>query len=216
MTTGLHSTVQEALPGFVNGTASASERELVTAHLHACAECQDELRMLQQIQSAVEQNAADTPPFRSQFSRTMARIDALEAARPAGVLQWLRGFVDGVWNPQGPLVRTALVGQLAMIVLLAGVVFLRQPEAPLTTLSGGDGPAGGGIRLTVIFQPDATEEAVRSAVRGVNGTIVSGPSAAAVYLVELPGPGDDARAIERAIEDLRSQTTVVKFVEQQP
>jgi hypothetical protein len=216
MTTDIsHSTVQEVLPGFVNGTASDAEREMVTSHLATCADCRDELSFLQQIRSAVTEEASATPPFRSQFSPTMAKIDALESARPVSVIQRVRDVLGAVWPPGTP-VRTVLVVQFAAIVLLAGIVVLRQPEASFTTLSGGETPAGAGPRLTVMFQPGATEETIRRALRDVNGTVVSGPSAAGVYLIELPGPSDDARAIDRAIDALRSQTNVVRFVEQQP
>ena len=113
---------------------------MVTSHLDTCAECRDELMFLQQIKSAVAEDPSATLLFRSQFSRTMAKIDALEGARPVGVMQRLREFLDAVWNPQGQLVRTALVVQLAAIILLAGVLILRQPEVSFTTLSGWANP----------------------------------------------------------------------------
>lgn len=128
MTSGPHSTVQDVLPGYINGTASADERQMVTSHLDTCAECRDELMFLIQIKNAVVKDASSVPAFRTQIRRTMAAIDGLEPARTPGAWRRLTAFMDAFWNPQGRFVQATLAVQFATIVVLAGFLMLRQTE----------------------------------------------------------------------------------------
>jgi hypothetical protein len=88
-------------------------------------------------------------------------------------------------------------------------------ERPFTTLSGPPG-ATSGVRLTIMFQPSVTEEAMRQALLDIEGNVVSGPSALGVYIVQIPATPDDDRAIQALIDKLRSHANVVRFVEREP
>jgi hypothetical protein len=112
--------------------------------------------------------------------------------------------------------RLVLVGQFALILVLGGLLLVsRRQEPSYTTLSGGEGAAGG-ARLTVTFLPTATADAVRRTLREVGGSIVSGPSAASVYVVELPLASGNEAGIEAVIQKLRRDAAVISFVERQP
>jgi hypothetical protein len=114
------------------------------------------------------------------------------------------------------MARTLLAAQLALIVALAVAISLnRRADQTFTTASGGAGETAG-VRLTVMFAPTATEEAIRTALQNVDAGIVSGPSAAGVYVVQLRGRAEDDPAVDQAIQTLRSESPVVRFVEREP
>jgi anti-sigma factor RsiW len=207
-----HDRVHELLPWYVNETLSADERAMVERHVASCAACGREFQTLSQIGAAVTALAPDAPDPAVSLARTFASIDRIERREPrARVAAWWRA----VWTPSVPVARVALAVQLAIILVL-GALVLPPParESSFTTLSGSPA-ASAGARLTVVFVPNATEDAIRQALLDVDGAIVSGPSAAGVYVVRLPGRTDDAR-VEAAIENLRRRSSVIRFVEREP
>jgi hypothetical protein len=111
-------------------------------------------------------------------------------------------------------VRWAMAEQMAVICVLGGLLLFRAPAPDFVTLSGSTG-ASDRVRLTVMFAPDATEGAIREALRNINGTFAFGPSASGVYIVQIPVASDDEAAVDAAIETLQV-ASVVRFVEREP
>jgi hypothetical protein len=67
-----------------------------------------------------------------------------------------------------------------------------------------------------MFQPTVTEAGLREALLGVEGRVVSGPTALGVYVVQLPAEPADEAAVDAAIDALRGRTEVIRFVEREP
>src|SRR6185295_14129844 len=101
------------------------------------------------------------------------------------------------------------------ILVLGGLLLKSREQPAFTTLSGGIEKSDGAL-LTVIFQPDTTEQQMRHALQDVGGTVVSGPSTLGTYIVKLRTAPKDAAATDNAINKLRAQPGVVRFVERQP
>jgi hypothetical protein len=150
-----------------------------------------------------------------QFQRLLARIDESEREEPkrgAGrlVLAPFRSLVRAAPRP----LRWALVAQAAMIVLLAG--FLARtaqrpgPGALYRTLSNPAPAPAASVRLTVMFQPQATEREIRDLLHGVKGEIAAGPTPSGAYTVEIPATGDPARVV---LARLRSEPRLVMLAE---
>src|SRR4029077_7466970 len=116
--------------------------------------------------------------------------------------------------------RTALVAQAAMILLLLGAVAwsARRPGLPAAaapgaayrTLSNPEPAPVASVPLRVMFQPQATEREIRELLRGVNGEITAGPSASGAYTVAVPAAGEPVRVV---LAHLRSESQVVILAE---
>lgn len=207
-----HERVAELLPWYVNSTLSSEEQALVERHLTACHTCASEVRALSRIGDAIAAGAPAAPHPAASLARTMAAIDRLER-RPE---TWLASWASAFRNPSARFVRIALATQLAVIVVLGVAVTLdRLADPAFGTFSGAAGDSAG-VRLTMMFAPTATEAAMRAVLQDVDADIVSGPSAAGVYVVRLRGPGSDAASVDRVIQKLRTNSSTVRFVEREP
>jgi len=212
-----HDEVGELLPWYANGTLAADEREAVDEHLTTCHDCREELAFLQDVDATATSMAAAMPAAPDSLAATFERIDAFEASAAArepqrgGLVAW---FAD-LFQPGA--VRWALAAQMAVILVLGGLLLMRAPEPEFVTLSGG-GATGAveGTRLTVMFVPDATEAGIRTLLTDIEGTLVSGPSAAGVYVVSVPVEAEDAAAVDAVVEELRAASDVVRFAEREP
>jgi hypothetical protein len=115
--------------------------------------------------------------------------------------------------------RGALLAQVAVIVLLVGVLVWGElhsgaasaPPATYQTLSD-SAPVlvpGGTVALRVMFSPRATEKEIRELLLAVHGEIAAGPSPFGVYTVEVSAAGNSVSVV---LTRLRSES-VVTFVE---
>jgi hypothetical protein len=97
------------------------------------------------------------------------------------------------------MARWLLAGQAALLLLLAGMLFVREPPAPAPTFrtlatTALRPPAHAAARLRIVFAEETTERELRALLLPLGGTIVGGPSPLGVYTLELPVETfDDAR-----------------------
>jgi hypothetical protein len=193
-------------------------RAQVTEHLAECAECAAVYAEVIRTQAV----AASPARFNPAGFTAIGLAVGMRAHSPSLASRLRRLSSDvatTIWEAlfRSPVqTRLVLVGQFALILVLGGLLLVaRRQEPSYATLSGGDRTTGG-ARLTVTFQPTATADAIRGTLREVGGTIVSGPSAAGIYVVEVPqAPGADA-GTGAAIEKLRRNASVISFAERQP
>lgn len=215
----VHQRVWELLPWYANGSLAERERERVEAHLAACLRCQEEERVCRRMAGDVVRGGEIAPaPHPVQFQRMLARIEESEREEKesAGggwrLLAPLRSLVQATPRP----LRGALLAQAAVILLLVGFLAwsLSRPAAQLPAdyrVLESPAPAPvPTVRLTVMFQPNATERQIREVLHGVSGKITTGPSGMGAYTVEIPAAGDPAGAV---LARLRSEPQVVMFAE---
>lgn len=192
---------------------TAGDRDAVVLHLATCQSCSSmyaELLHTGPVTEGPAHFAAEDFVQRGYAVRDqMARSESAPA--------WMPSWLESLWNPPVPLARAIIGAQLALIavlIILSAVPRVR--DNSFTTLSGPQTPATNGARLTVMFQPGITEEALRRALLDVGGTVVAGPSQLGVYVVQIPAePGNDA-AVDAAISRLRDNKDVIRFVEREP
>jgi hypothetical protein len=213
-----HDTVSELLPWYANATLSPEESAVVEQHLESCIHCRQELRVLREMAATMSDDAENAPPVESSLAKTLSAIDALqrEENRPPARFNLFR-WLSSLWSGAVPPVRLVLAAQLGAILLLGVLLILsRQHEPSFTTLSGGSDPTARGARLTLIFSPNITEDTMRKLLLDTEATIVSGPSAQGVYVVELSGKPVNDPAVDAVIDTLRKKTDAVRFVEREP
>jgi anti-sigma factor RsiW len=210
-----HQEIDELLPWFANGTLEDEERARVERHLIACETCRRELALLRDVGETAAEAVRAAPPVPDALGRTLARIDEWEANRQPSPWARVRAMLDSLFGVS-PMPRLVFVAQSALIVVLGTMLVMSRTQEPTFTTASGGGSAEGGVRLTVIFEPAATEASIRQALQAVEATVVSGPSAAGVYVVSLPTEDAESPAVERAIGSLRTNVSVVRFVEREP
>ena len=217
--TGAHDEVQRLLPWYANGTLVGAELQEVERHLAICSQCRDEVERCRDEIAAVRSSAIDAPaPHPAGFARLTARIDEEEARRDRP-RRWLRALKRALVGSGGSgTLRWALVAQMAVIAILAGLL-LRSPEMTVTTdpaapeaarfqtRSAPAAEAASG-RLRVVFTADSTTDAVRQLLLEIQAEVVAGPSPLGVYTLALRSE----EPVAVVLEHLRAQP-VVRFAE---
>lgn len=174
---------------------SEDDRERIISHLAVCGSCSAAYAELIHVAPAAQTPAYFDPQDFVKRGYAVRRDSTADA--------WSSVFTSWkVW-----------AGAFSAAVVLLAVLVTR--DQPFTTLSGSSG-AGSGVRLTVMFQPTTTEDMMRQTLLDIEGTVVSGPSALGVYVVQLSERSDDDREVQDAIDKLRTQTRVIRFVEREP
>lgn len=219
----LHDRIWSLLPWYVNGTLPQREQERVEAHLEVCRRCQEEERACRRTAETVQSAGEVAPtPHPVQLQRVLARIEEAEreertpqTPRTPRTLRRLafpfRSWIEATPRP----LRGALVAQVAIILLLAGVIVWQKlhsgPQgvpapAVYRTLSDAAPARGPVLSLRVMFSPQATERQIRELLLDVRGEITGGPSHLGVYTVEVPASRDSLQAV---LARLRSESQVM-------
>jgi hypothetical protein len=212
-----HDTVYELLPWYANQTLPTEECALVEQHVARCTHCMQELQHLYDIGAAMKEADVAAPPVNASLERTLSAIDNWDTNRRPGIWHRLISWFHALWTPSIPMARVVFAAQLAIIFAFAALLIVpRLTEKSFNTLSGKGAAGNGGPLLNVIFEPNTTEQTIRQSLVDSGATIVSGPSALGVYVVELSGRKDNDPDVETQILKLRNKTGVVRFVERQP
>jgi hypothetical protein len=221
---------RELLPWYAAGALSPAEEKAVEAQLRQSPILRSELDEYRRLKETVA-STEDVPEFRSQLiEKTLAQIDALEqkgAARvrssrvEVGLFARLRQQVAAFWAPLPTGGRLAFAGQFVIILVLGGVLIGTRPgETPQpggsisTTASGTDTlPTGAkGPQLKVIFQPDATEQAIRALLESTHLEIVAGPSAEQMYVLASASK-DNNLDVAASLKQLRDARSIVRYAD---
>jgi hypothetical protein len=215
-----HRQVWELLPWHVNGTLEGAELDAVRAHLASCEACREEVARCRDLAVAVQSSpAAAWRPSRERLTRLLERIDRIEAeGEGAGWRQWLgaraASLRDALRSAPLPM-RWALAGQGALVALLGAIVIWQAAAGGgpgYRTLAGSGFEARRGQpQILLVFAEDVTEAEMRALLGRIKGTVVGGPSPAGAYTVEVPGPSDQAAALDslRASAKVRLAEPVV-------
>jgi hypothetical protein len=205
--------VRRNLPWYATGSLAAEEAAAVEAELARSPDLRRELKEWQAIESAAVAPRAGEPEFHGHVAQAWARIEAHERAErrvggrtPLAVLAaWLRE----TWLAMPVGGRVALAVQFALVIAL-GASFELAPRAEtgFRTLAGNSRAAAAGPRLSVAFEPTATEAQLRAVLAGIDAEVVAGPSTEQLYTVELRGRSGSEQA---ALTRLRAARGVVRF-----
>jgi anti-sigma factor RsiW len=208
-----HRETWELLPWYVNGTLEGAELTAVRDHLADCEPCREEVMRCRDLAVAVQTSPASTwAPSREHLDRLLQRIDSLEE-RTSGLgwgrtlHSWATSLRDMLWGGP-PLMRWALAGQAALVVLLAGTVVWQAAGwgAAYRTLASPAERHRGQRQVRVVFADDATQAEMRAVLGRLKASIVSGPSPAGAYTIAVEGAPDQVGA---AVDTLRASGKVL-------
>lgn len=188
-----HLAAEALMPWLLNGTLDQAERRQIEAHLAACAQCRTELEQQRRL-LALYRAAAAPPASAPQVEAALAALTArLPAAGPTAGAAGRALFRPLRWWP----FTVAL--QLGVIVAL-GIALWLQAMAPSTApeYRGLAAAAAPDAAALVLFDPGASESAMRGALHRAQARLVDGPTAAGAYLVRFDGARDAGLAALRA------------------
>jgi hypothetical protein len=207
---GVHPTVA-VLPWYVTGTLRAVECAEVADHLEHCPTCRAELESLHEL-AAVLQTVYQGMPDPSQHVRravmavtrpvaVVSGTTALDRTRSVGdrLADAFRYWFRPKWAP------TVAV---AVLAVQAGLLVWSLPresvEPQVTTRS----LTAAALRVNVVFNPQATEQDIRSTLHSLGASVIAGPTPDGAYLVEIP-PGN-ALVLQAKLAALRENRAVVQ------
>lgn len=175
-----HDKTQRLLPWYNNGTLDEGEIAQVKEHLADCAECR---AALADDAGLARQVAAMPLDPEHGWAALTGELDRRPAAKTSNVA-FLRRRVPVAW----------MIGGQAVAAVLAVGIFTtlpsRTPDQTYHALASAPAaPAGNAV---VVFKPETSEAAMRSALLGAGARVVGGPNASGAYVLQLPA---DTRAM---------------------
>jgi hypothetical protein len=187
--------VLEAIPWYPDGLADA-QRGALEAHAAGCAECRLELAFVQGEEAEVP---GPVPDAERVWARVLERVAAEGGAalRPAARQAPARRSAPRRSFGAARL-RLAASIALALTAGALGVAVGSRLGAPQPVYETASAPraegAAGGPELDVVFRSDVRAEEIQAALRGIDGSVVAGPSSLGVYRVALRAGADAASA----------------------
>jgi hypothetical protein len=195
-----HQQVQSLLPWYVNGTLDEDEAAAVEAHLVECDECRADLAAERVLASEVPLASMDVDQGWAAMRNRIAGTMPEAPSPPATVVPFRRKSVFGRSIPIG----WAVAAQAAALALVVGGVELSRPTPDHVYHTLGAAPAPATGDMIVIFRPDATEQAMRSALTANGASLVGGPTASNAYVLHV-----DTAKRAGALAALRADRDVV-------
>jgi len=212
-----HESLNQLIPWYVNGTLSPEELAVVERHLENCAACQSDVEWMREVGSAMTGLASEAPAPEVSFNKVLAAVEQWERSKDHARFGWISNWWKAIWSSSAPFARFALAAQLALIAGLCLAIWFshREVQPSFTVLSGSEPSNSGGAKLTISFTPETTISQVRQMLTGIGGTIVGGPSANGIYIIQLPTAASKDDEVQATIQQLRKNTSI-QFVERLP
>jgi hypothetical protein len=182
--------VLEAIPWYPDGLHEM-QRGLVEAHAAGCDACRREIQMI----AGEPVELPDAPDGDRVWARVLERVSAEGAATPirpssAARRAGPRSFARAASRPLPLAASIALAVAFGLLGTVAGSRLGEEPIYVPATAPAEVSQAG--PALDVVFRKSASVGEIETALRGVGGSVVSGPSGLGVYRIALR-PGADAR-----------------------
>lgn len=177
-----HGRIQALLPWYARGQLSSDELQEVRQHLATCPACRAEFELESPLRAVLATQAVQPPPEASaSLARLHARMDAQRGSQPAPAPARAR------WMPWALGLQSVALASVVGLWVSERAAF--KPEAaPYVGLSSPAAPASAGDAL-VIFRPDTPESALRGLLQAQQARIVSGPTEAGAYLLQVAPQG---------------------------
>jgi anti-sigma factor RsiW len=185
-----------SIPWYPDGLTS-EECGAVEAHAADCRACRAELAFVR----GEEEPEIEVPDVERVYARVLERISGRSDEET--VITARRGFTAarvGAAARQASLAAGILVAVISGM-LTTGAIWVVRVAPTYETAAVSAGPEIGGPGLEVVFKRDVSADKIRSELRALGATVVSGPTQFGVYRLRL-APGADVHA---AIDRLRRE-----------
>ena len=183
--------IEALLPFYVNGSLDPEDRAKVEAELLNNSELTGEVEALTKLRETMQQLEFGTSPGQFGLARLLRDIDRNEEKAPSKpVFSW-----------------SIAVAAVAALVTL-GASWMYDRYGPSIDQASGDTQK----RLTVAFQPDATQAEVSNLLIDLELEIVEGPTAIGLYKL-VPEKGREQNALSELAMELRNRPDLIESVD---
>jgi hypothetical protein len=193
--------VLEAIPWYPDGLSDA-KRGLVEAHAASCDDCRRELLM---VQGEPIDELPEAPGADRVWAAVIERVAAEGAEAPVRALpaappqRARRSWVRAASRPFPLAASVALAVAFGALGTVAGSQLGGDDSAIYRSATAGRTEDSEAVpALDVVFRKSASAAEIESALRGVGGNVVAGPSSLGVYRIALR-PGADAHGAASAL-----------------
>ena len=187
-----HDQTQRLLPWYNTGSLDNDEAAMVEAHLAECAECRADCTSDAALARSIAALPLDTEHG---WSLLTSKLDREPEAGKSNV-SFLRRRVPVGWMIGGQAVAAMLVVGIFTSLPAA------QPDQTYHALaSAPTAPAGNAV---VVFKPETSEAAMRSALLEAGAHVVDGPNASGAYVLQIP-----SRSRTAALQQLKTMPQVL-------
>jgi anti-sigma factor RsiW len=188
-----HEETRLLLPWYATGRLEPADAARVEAHINGCARCRAELKLERRLKAEV----ADLPSGVDQGWAAMLERLKPPTRKDAG-LSWFAIRAGDLWRTGRPWIGWTVAAGMGA-VLVAGALSPRAPTPAAAYHTLAAPPATRPGNVVVVFQPDATEAQIRTALVASGARLVDGPTAADAYVLSVqPSQRGKALAILRA------------------
>jgi hypothetical protein len=205
------------LPWLANGRLPASDREWVEAHVAQCAGCRSELEAQRKIATHIHQDnvardasSATGSDEQRSFNKLWARIEASEAAAPAGGAV-ADGSVPRISRTVRWLVAAVVVQGFGLA--LFGFNALRDDSGRFVTVAEAPTERLGAPAVRLVFAPAASMADINTLLTHQGLSIVSGPGSSGNFTAELSADAVASGASAASVAAVISKDPNVSFAQ---
>lgn len=200
--------LKEMIPIYLNGRLSEKDRIAFNDGLKRFPELEKELAEFSDIQESYTEVENDIPlDSDALFARIQDNIQAEEKQAPAfQIKKWFQHLIQrlSAWY-HTPALSWSVAGlQFAALLF---VIALIPRDNHYETYSSSSGQKDG-ILINAVFKPGAKEMEIRTLLQQIGASIVDGPTASGLYVLEV-----DASANVDAIIQKLDESEIVRLVE---
>jgi anti-sigma-K factor RskA len=208
---------RELLPEYVNGLLDAQTKADLEKQIQADDDLKKELEELNQLkQSYSSLSETIQGPSLKAFPRIMENIESLEnpgrnrqiisQSDMVGVRQWIEILRDWMAVPKNAWAFASI--QMAVIVVMAVVLFSSPADHTYQTLSTGSPLSGPVVHINVVFEGTAMEKEIRDLLTGIHAGIVDGPGQTGLYVIAV----SEDQPVDQVLMQLKN-AGIIKFVQ---
>jgi anti-sigma factor RsiW len=203
-----HDAISLLLPWYVNGTASAFDRQRVDSHVATCAACRDDLEFERKIQARVATDVVIEHIPAASLNRLQSRLDALKADAVDSRREPRKAYRPSL--PWLGLIAASIAGAVATVgFYTAGA--RHSPGVPPSpayyTVTDPEARSSNEV-IRAVFVPTITLVELQTLLDEAQLKIVSGPTEAGVYSLAARS----SRPVGLSLALLRQHKTV-RFAE---
>lgn len=214
--------IEQLLPWHAAGTLNRRDTLRVEAAVARDPELARQLALVrEELAETIHVNETLGAPSARAMERLMAGIEAesgpaREVKPRFSFVSWVNGLLSGV-SPR-TLAFSATAAALVLVLqfgILTGIAVNRAVgPGSFETASGptAPAPAAPGSYALIGFAPEASAAAVTGLLERHGLAIVDGPTAGGIYRVRLAAKPLPKAELDQAVEKLRAETSVVRFI----
>ncbi len=200
------------LPLIANGTCPPDKRAEIETLLEKRPECAEELEQFMALSRVLNEEAEGIHvPSDPLLSEIMERIEASKEETPAPSGNRLSSFAARISEWFSPATIRIAAAFAVLIIIFQFAIILNQSKKIATyhTLSGPAAVTRGRLSLNIIFNPQASEGALRNFLEKYKGQIISGPGPGGVFTISIPKPEHP----DTFLKNLKDQKNLILFAE---